>query len=155
MLMIYVVAIAGAFFIDGPDGKPIVTMEKTKSLALEKLDFIKDVVDVDYDSVQKDVSNSGFGSGSGSDVYRWKSESGAWVYGDSPSNVNTAELVTIDTESNILPSNTQAEQNSPATPDDNGLANIPVLGTVQATKNIKEQIGDLEKTIQEREAQMR
>lgn len=152
MLAIYVVAIAGAFFIDGKDGKPIASMEKTKNLALGKLDFIKDVVDIDYDSVQSDIVDSGSAG-----VYRWKSENGAWVYGDSPPNTNTAELVMIDTQANILASNkpARAEHDNTASPNTKGLANIPVLGTVEATKDIKKQISELKKQIQARESQMR
>ena len=151
MLIIYVVAIAGAFFIKGTDGKPIVSMEKNKRLALEKLDFIKDVVDIDYDSIQSDLTGSG-----STGVYRWKSENGTWVYGDSPPNANTAELVTIDTQANILVSNkpTGAEQNNTASPARKGLANIPILGTIEATKNIKKHISELEKQIQARDSQM-
>ena len=152
MLIIYVVAIAGAFFIEGTDGKPIVSMEKTKSLAIEKLEFIKDVVDIDYGSVKSNLVGSGSAG-----VYRWKSEKGAWVYGDSPPNANTAELVTIDTQANILASHKPAgaEQDNTGSSATKGLANIPILGTIEATKNIKKQISELEKQIQARDSQMR
>ena len=92
---ILAVALIGPFFIDKPDGEPMMKMPTAK-------DFIPDqlIPDGGSDAI---ISNSPLPSNQ--TYYKWQDEQGQWHYGDQPpTSSNTVSTLQVDTNTNIIQS---------------------------------------------------
>ena len=89
---VIVAAVAGPFFIAGPNGKPLLSLDKFHAPNPQLPDFnqaldsVKDSLD---DEPQEQAAKS-------REVFRWQDEGGTWHYSDSPEQGQPAEIVTVN-----------------------------------------------------------
>jgi hypothetical protein len=93
MVFIVVLAFAGPFFIKGPDGKPLLTIDEFMSdLSLENLipNAVKSAAEPTAPALTK--------------VYRWQDEDGVWQFSDNPNDAPGAEVMQLDGKINTIES---------------------------------------------------
>ena len=87
-------ALIGPFFLEKPDGQPIMEMPTAS-------DFIPDKLMSDSGS-SEGISSS---SSSNQTFYKWQDEHGQWHYGDqAPTSSNKVSTLQVDTNTNIIQS---------------------------------------------------
>jgi Domain of unknown function (DUF4124) len=144
-LMIFAVILAGAglFFIKGPDGKPLMTIEK----------LVEDLPDSPSNFLPGEVEIPA--TPAVTRVYKWKDKDGVWQFSNSPVDEDGAEIIELDGRINTVqafkpraPARVEAAQSS-ATP-------IPGVMTVspQEAGNMLDTVKNLQKTIDQRKADM-
>ncbi len=89
-------ALIGPFFINKPDGEPIMSFPTTDSLNPAKL--------LSGDDKTTPSSNT-TSFGSGTTVYKWQDAQGQWHYGDQPPENNpSVSTLQVDSNTNIIQS---------------------------------------------------
>lgn len=104
LLFLLVAAFAGQFVVRGPDGKPLMTLEKL---------FGKKTGSAMASLVNK-TEGAGSGvanavSGNSDVIYKWKDKNGVWQFSQTPPPANEAEKVTYNYKQNIIESPKKAE----------------------------------------------
>lgn len=97
MIAIVVIAIAAPFFIPGPDGTPIMTLEKLNIGSFSLPDI----------GLGDGTEDSGVET-----VYRYQDDQGVWHYTDQVPVDNSAEQIEVSTDINLI----QAPPAAPETP---------------------------------------
>lgn len=105
-LGILAAALIGPFFINKPDGEPIMSFPTTDNFNPAKL--------LSSDKGAPAISTN---SGSSATVYKWKDAQGQWHYGDQPPSDNpTVSTLQVDTNTNIIQS-LKIEPEAPEEPE--------------------------------------
>tara|TARA_R110002072_G_scaffold140765_9_gene285259 strand:- start:21679 stop:22182 length:504 start_codon:yes stop_codon:yes gene_type:complete len=92
---ILAVALIGPFFVDKPDGEPMMEMPSAR-------DFIPDQLIPEGDS---GASISSLSPSSNQTYYKWQDDQGQWHYSDQPpTSSNTVSTLQVDTNTNIIQS---------------------------------------------------
>lgn len=84
LVLLLILACAGPFFIKGPDGRPLMSIDKLKLPELSMPSF-------DISSVAPDADEQG----DGLRVYKWRDEKGVVHYSDSPAQGRQSKLTAI------------------------------------------------------------
>ena len=146
MVFLLVAAFVGLFFIDGPNGQPIMTID----------DFIPTVPDSisDLKPETPDLAPSG-----PTKVYKWKDENGIWQFSNQEvdSKGNAVEVMELDGDINIMPAidipaPSQEQVTKQSRPKSN-LSKLPSgLTTVEPEKiaEMMDTINGLQDTIDQR-----
>jgi hypothetical protein len=155
MIVLMLGGLASLFFINGPAGKPILTLD----------DFKPDVEIPDTAALMNQVnalkSNLGGESANSAPAaptyYRWRDASGNWQYGDRPPTGVQAELMTADNITVVPPVEIPDrepvyQQAAPVPPQGNALVPASALNTLKQAVDIE---GQLQQSLEEREAQLR
>ena len=88
MLFVVILACAALFFIEGGDGKPLMTVEKLfERLPSSPSDMLSG--EADTPAVTR--------------IYKWKDENGVWQFSDSSLFKEGAEVMELDSQINIVP----------------------------------------------------
>jgi hypothetical protein len=90
MIAVVILACIGPFFIDGPDGEPLVTIEDLTA---------------DFSLPDMDMFTAGSGDKENSqpvEVYKWQDEAGDWHFSNKPEDAEGAETVEVQ-ETNTMP----------------------------------------------------
>ncbi|NNF66847.1 MAG: DUF4124 domain-containing protein [Gammaproteobacteria bacterium] len=147
MALIVVLALAGPFFIRGPDGQPLLSFGDVKlqlSAAGHDIATGWNRLTTRFGHADEPLP-----------VYRWKDADGNWHYSDAANPAGESELIYIDPDKNVIPGidipNTQATsvrsvQAKPA----NGIQ-IKNLNPAQILNDAR----DAAKTMEERNAEIR
>jgi hypothetical protein len=152
MIVLLLGGLASLFFINGPAGKPILSLR----------DFKPDVEFPDKGELMNQVNamksslagNSGESQPQAPTYYRWQRADGTWQYGDRPPAGVQAELMTADNITVVppveVPDRQPARQQLPA----QGSVLVPgnALDTLKQAVDIE---GQLQQSLEEREAQLR
>ena len=94
-LGILAAALIGPFFINKPDGEPIMSFPTTESLNPAKF----------LSSDKPTATGSPSFSSSSATVYKWQDAQGQWHYGDQPPSDNpSVSTLQVDTNTNIIQS---------------------------------------------------
>lgn len=106
-LGILAAALIGPFFINKPDGEPIMSFPTTDNFNPAKL----------LSSDKPAASGTSSFSPSSATVYKWKDAQGQWHYGDQPPSDNpTVSTLQVDTNTNIIQS-LKIEPEAPEEPE--------------------------------------
>ena len=132
MILVLVVAFAGLFFIKGPDGEPIMSLDDLKPT----------VPEVELSPVSAEPTR----------VYKWKDENGVWQFSNEPVDNQNVEVMELDGKINTMPSIDVASQNTSNKTEKKNL-NIPGGLTTVAPEKISEMmdnVNNLQDTMDQR-----
>lgn len=128
LVLLLIAAMAGPFFIRGPDGQPLMRLS---------------------DVTQK--FNSWLGSGGRSkpgspvEVHRWQDEDGQWHYSDEAPG-QSSEIITVDPNVNVIQSTpvekspAAADQPAPDAPQPKASEPPSVFNAIDETNQVKEEL---------------
>jgi len=156
-IFLALLACTGPFFIDGPDGKPMLTLENFtgdfSDLSFGDLGF-GDIGDSIQGSMTKGTDLTALADrlptpSSAADtirIYKWQDDDGVWQFASEPPADVAAALVEIGSV-NILPALASAD--APAQDDNSTTPAIPDLSALPSglTSISGEQMADMMKTI--------
>jgi hypothetical protein len=102
LLMLLVVALAAPFVLKGPDGQPLMTLEKLqKPGALSNL--MESLSEVDLSFQGDEASKSASEKSGKRKVYSWRDEQGNVHYSNiAPSNSGSVKTLQVDTNTNVI-----------------------------------------------------
>lgn len=154
MLLILVIALAGPFFIKGPDGRPLMTTAGVK----REFRAATAAVGRGWDRLTRETKGLVIEDGDKTIVYRWRDDSGGWHYSDSPNPDGGSERVVIDPDNNLLqahPPDAPTATQLPDEPEASGLqlpspfsvtpGEIPQL--IEDTHGVREQLEERDRDI--------
>ena len=107
-VFILVLALAGPFFIKGPDGKPILTLDK---LNLPSLSDLKQTAS-SVGNKESSLFNHGNLNSRKQLFYKWRDEQGIWQFTSSPPPTREFETLETDANANVIQSLSQNSINS-------------------------------------------
>jgi len=96
MAFVVVAAVAGPFFIKGPDGQPLMSWDRVQapSISMPDVDAIGSKVKQSLGSkMEKDAKPI--------DVFRWQDEKGIWHFADGQAPGSSAQRLTVDPNINL------------------------------------------------------
>ncbi len=99
MMLFVVLALAAPFFLKGPDGQPLLTLDKAKATASDSLDDLKGQWDDVTDSAARAAGDENAGKVA---VHRWQDENGQWHYSNEAPVGGQAETVYVDPDINLM-----------------------------------------------------
>ena len=121
-LGILAAALIGPFFINKPDGEPIMNFPTTDNFNPAKL----------LSSDKPEATGTASFSPSSATVYKWKDAQGQWNYGDQPPSDNpTVSTLQVDTNTNII----QSLKIEPEVPEEE-------ITSVKAKQKLPERLSD-------------
>ncbi len=152
LLLILVLALAGPFFIKGPDGDPLLTgsdvkhsFQKTVASARQKWRSVST-------DTQRALGNDNAGK---TTVHKWQDANGQWHYSDEAPEGEISETLVVDPDLNVMDAipiikPEQTSVNTPAATDSTEISQplipIPTPGRVkdalQKTRDAKQQVED-------------
>ncbi len=104
MILVLIAALAGPFFIRGPDGRPLMTLGEAMP------DWQRMTATAKYQWRRLTGEVKSLASDAGSDdtggktrVYKYRDAAGNWVYADEPPPGGDAEVMYVDPNVNIIP----------------------------------------------------
>ena len=143
MIFIVIIACVGLFFIKGPDGTPLLSIEE----------FMADLSPANFSA--SDLLPSAVQSAAESSapaitkVYRWQDENGVWQFSDNPNDEPGAEVMELDGKINTIESVApQPKKKSPA-----GIPGVATVSPAQAGQLI-DTVKNLQENIDQRKADM-
>lgn len=98
IFFVIVAAVAGPFFIAGPNGKPLLSLDKLHAPDPHLPDF-NQALDGVKDSLGEDAQEQ---AAKPREVFRWQDAGGTWHYSDSQEQGQAAEIVTLNPESSMV-----------------------------------------------------
>jgi len=137
MIFLLVAAFAGLFFINGPDGSPLLTLD----------DFKPDVPEIDTGSQT-------------TEVYKWQDENGVWQYSNQPRDAELGETIELDGNINTMPAvdtSILSRSADAATKSTGKKVNIPSGLTSLSGDQAEEMmnsVNNMQQTVDDRKAQM-
>lgn len=93
MVLLLIVAFAGLFFIEGPNGKPMLSLSDLKP-------EVPNVPKLPESLTGSVVDSS---EGTTSEVYKWQDADGQWHYSNKPKDKGNGEVMIVDGDINIIP----------------------------------------------------
>ncbi len=150
MIFVVVLALAGPFFIKGPDGHPLWTMTSVKHSVVTGWDRLqRSLFDkTDLPGVSTDVT-----------VYRWQDENGQWHYTQEPPQNMASDVLLIDPETNLislpaLPAPVVAEDRPSAATEPVTAPSGP-LPNIEQTQKLIEDAQALQGVVDKRDQKLR
>ncbi|MEM6639815.1 MAG: DUF4124 domain-containing protein [Pseudomonadota bacterium] len=93
LVLILVLALAGPFFLKGPDGRPMMTTDDVRLSAARARSSLK----ASWRRLRGDVGQALGNENAGKvEMHRWQDVDGQWHYGDSPPEGVVSETIYID-----------------------------------------------------------
>lgn len=147
MIGLLIVACIAPFFIKGPDGEPVMTLDDWRVELPEAMTSW-----FDQPSTSSGVTGE---SAAASKIYKWQDEDGSWHFGNAPPEAVVAEALQLG-EVNLMPAyepppaarQAQTQTAAPAAP----------IGAVTATpgqiKEMMNTVNNLQQTIDSRKTEM-
>ncbi len=139
-------ACIGPFFIKGPSGEPLLTID----------DFLSDLPDSPADLLPDAlVSEGSEAEGEITQIYKWKDENGVWQFSNSPVDANGAELMEIDSNINTIPA-FKAPEKTGSVATKKKTPSIPGVMTVSPGQaaELMDTVNNLQETIDQRKSEM-
>ena len=138
LVLLLILAMAGPFFMRGPDGQPLMR--------------ISDVTD----KIKSWMNSTGKSSpGSPVEVHRWQDENGQWHYSDQASGENS-EVITVDPNVNVIqatpiPKPEIVGQGAPAAAAPEKEDKLPpIFNPLDETNKVKEELEQRNKDMLQR-----
>ena len=149
MALLLVLALAGPFFIKGPDGKPLITVASLKSS-----------ISAQWKRFTVDTGRSmGIEDAGKVDVHRWQDENGNWHFSDEANPEGGSEVIQVDPYASRMdafeprPSRTREESSS----SPGGGFPLPLtvspgeaMQLIEDTQNVKETLENRTRDIDEK-----
>ncbi|MEL6209511.1 MAG: DUF4124 domain-containing protein [Pseudomonadota bacterium] len=99
MMLVLVLAIAGPFFLKGPDGRPMMTMDDVRGTMARTGSSFK----TQWRRLRGDVGQALGDENAGKvQMHRWKDASGQWHYGDEVPDGVVSETIYIDPDASRM-----------------------------------------------------
>lgn len=99
MLLVLVLALAGPFFIKGPDGEPMLTMSDVKRTAARTGDSFK----AQWRRMKGDVGRAAGNENAGKvKMYRWQDAQGQWHFSNEAPDGVTVEEIYVDPDASRM-----------------------------------------------------
>lgn len=150
LIFVVVLALAGPFFIKGPDGQPLWTVSRVKHSMMTRWDRLQRSLfaKTDLPGVSTNVT-----------VYRWQDENGQWHYTQEPPENITSDVLLIDPETNLislpaLPAPVVAEDAPNTTPEPLAAPSGP-LPNIEQTQKLIEDAQALQGVVDKRDQKLR
>ncbi len=156
MILLVIAALAGPFFLKGPDGRPLWTIASVKAkiaavLSSTRSDIAGGLEDVGVDAASNDV-----------EIFRWQDASGQWHFStEAPAGID-ADTMTIDPDTNLvtLPALPEAPQPEPevAAPTEQAPVQTAVpegYPDAEETRQLLEDVRNMQNVVDEREKRIR
>jgi hypothetical protein len=134
MILILVAAFAGLFFVKGPNGEVILTLD----------DFKPDVPKIE--AAQTPAK-----------VYRWQDENGIWQFSNQPVDENQGEVIELDGNINTMPAVNATPLNKNSVAKKPAGMNIPSGFTTVPSEQVEEMmntVNNLQDTVDSRKEEM-
>ena len=138
MIFLLVAAMVGLFFVNGPDGSALLTLE----------DFKPDVPEIESENAT-------------TEVYRWQDENGVWQFSNQPRDADQGETIELDGNINTMPAtDTSILTKSSSSRSATQSAKMPKIpaGLTSISGEQAEQmmntVNNLQQTVDDRKAQM-
>ncbi|MCB1647533.1 MAG: DUF4124 domain-containing protein [Pseudomonadales bacterium] len=137
MILIVILACIGPFFIKGPNGKPLLSLDDFKP---------------DLTATKEELVPSG-----PTTVYKWQDENGVWQFSSDPADMPGAETMELDGNINTMeafkaPSKVQRpETRMPSLPSLPGMTTI----STEQMDEMMETVNGLQETADQRQEQIR
>lgn len=135
MVLLLIAAFVGLFFVNGPDGERVLTLE----------DFKPDVPAMEAEPELTTPTK----------VYKWQDENGVWQFSNQPQDAVLGETVEYDGKINTMPA-VEATSSGSSASEQPGLAIPSGLTTVSGEQaaEMMETVNNLQQTVDERKAQL-
>ncbi len=140
MILVVILACVGPFFVKGPDGQPLMTLEDWMPANLAAAPTA--VINAPPEKVT---------------VYKWQDENGVWQFSNNPADAGSAESMELDGNINIIPAvqvETVSATPKPAAPS---AAAIPAGMTSVSPEKIQQMmdtVNNLQQTVDQRKTDM-
>lgn len=137
MVFFLVAAFSGLFFLKGPGGEAILSLE----------DFKPDVPKIESDPLP-------------TKVYRWQDENGVWQFSNQPADENQGELVELDGKINTMPAidvtTLNSARNKSGADRSSGMSMPTGLTTVSGSQleEMMDTVNHLQETVDNRKAEI-
>lgn len=141
IILVVILGCVGLFVVKGPDGEPLMTVEKLFEGFPTSL---SDLLPADTEAKEAPAITK---------IYKWKDENGVWQFSNSPVDEEGAEIMELDGQINTV----QAFKAPPTTKKEKkGPTAIPGVMTVspQQAGNMMDTVKNLQETIDQRKAEM-
>lgn len=133
MFFLLFLAFAGLFFIDGPSGKPVLTID----------DFKPDLSAVETEQPAAPAK-----------VYKWQDENGVWQFSNQPQDATLGETVEYDGNINTMPaveaSRSTSAGSKPKLSIPSGLTTV----SGDQAEQMMDTVNNLQQTLDERKAEL-
>ena len=107
MLLLVLVALAGPFFIKGPNGRPLMTLDKLRVPAVSIPDFGKAAA-----TVKASVIEASEAPAKSTAVFKWRDDNGQWHFSDKAQRGRPAQTLSVDPTAHVV--HFAAAENSPS-----------------------------------------
>lgn len=97
MLFIVVAAVAAPFIIKGPNGRPLMTLDRLHTPQVDLPDFSRAA-----DAVKAGLDHMGDDSDKVKAVFKWQDEKGVWHFSDKVERGQTAQKLSVDPTANLV-----------------------------------------------------
>jgi|TARA_B110000263_G_scaffold245380_1_gene254863 hypothetical protein len=138
MVFIVILACAGPFFIKGPDGKPLLTIDEIMA-DLSPANLIPNAVKSAAEPSAPALTK----------VYRWQDENGVWQFSDNPNDAPGAEVMELDGKINTI----ESVAPQPVTKSPTAIPGVATVSPGQAAE-LMDTVNNLQETIDQRKADM-
>ena len=99
MLLVLVLALAGPFFIKGPDGQPLLTLDDVKRTTSRTVASVKNTLR----GVRNDAARAAGDEQAGKvEMQRWQDANGQWHYSNDGPAMDNAETIYVDPDVNLM-----------------------------------------------------
>lgn len=137
MILLLALAFGGLFFIEGPGGEPILSLEDLKP----------DLSAGEPEQAQEPAK-----------VYKWQDENGVWQFSNQPqdavvSEASGGELVEYDGNINTMPAVSAPSSTEKSKPSINIPSGVTTVSGQQATE-MMDTVNNLQESVDERKAEM-
>jgi hypothetical protein len=143
MIVLLIVAVAGLFFISGPDGEPILKLKDFKP-DMTLPESVSEMLDEGLEDDEGQITR----------VYKWQDEKGVWQFSNRPEDANGAETIELDGVINTMGSLEELERNSPSKDPEPRTESMPSLTTVPFSKAMEtlDKAGEMQQTVDKRKS---
>lgn len=140
MIFLLIAAFAGLFFVNGPDGTPVLTVD----------DFMPEMPELDSASPTPQPTK----------VTKWKDENGVWQFSDRPEDTLLGETIELDGDINTMPAvdtsvltqdgRTSTQSAAPAISLPSGLTTV----SGDQAQQMMDTVTNLQGTVDDRKAEL-
>ena len=149
MIVLVILACIGPFFLKGPDGKPLMTLDDWKP------EFPEVLIDLLPKSAKGSLEDEA-AVNEPTKVYRWQDEDGIWHFSTDADDADRGEVMELDGNINTIPAFVAPVKQESAPSTTASVSAMPSLTTIpigQAQDLIK-QAKNLQMTVDSRKAEL-
>lgn len=97
ILLVVVAALAGPFIITGPNGRPLMSLDRLRVPAVSLTDFGKAAA-----AVKTGVSDASEAPAKPTTVFKWRDENGQWHFSGKEQPGHSAQILSVDPAANVV-----------------------------------------------------